>query len=68
MTTSKWIYLNENLKSISKKKLVRKSETYTNFNEFIIIVIEIDDVKYNFNLQREFKRIKFKKLNFFKKI
>ena len=26
-----------------KKKLIRKEKTYDNFNEFIIIVIEIDN-------------------------
>ena len=48
-----------------KKKLIRKKETYKNFNKFIIIVIEIDDAWYDFNLQKKFKKFELEKVEFF---
>ena len=50
-----------------KKEFVRKRETYNNFNEFIIIIIEIDDAWYDFNLQKKFEKFEFKKAKLFQK-
>ena len=48
-----------------KKKLIRKKETYKSLNEFIVIVIEIDDAWYDFNLQKKFEKFEFERVELF---
>ena len=55
------------LKINIKEELVRKKKTYENLNEFIIIVIEIDDAWYDFNLQKKFEKNELERVELFQK-
>ena len=66
-TISKWTCSNEDLKLIKKKKLVCKKETYESLKKFIVIVIEINDAWYDFNLQRKVEKFELEKAKRFQK-